>query len=558
MSRKSTNRAGMGIGLLPRIHILVSSIFVLANCAVPVLKPDASDMGLSGMNEERIIRHIETLSSDQFLGRLPGSIGEELTTDYLRKEFMALGLEPAGDDKSYLQSVPMVGITMEESSALSFDSGTQRLSLTHGKDFMIWTKRVLERIAIQKSELVFIGYGIQAPEFGWDDFKGQNLEGKTLIVLVNDPPATLAGDPPRPDPAFFGGKAMTYYGRWTYKFEMAAEKGAQGCFIIHETEQAGYPWEVVRGSWGGEQFDLMETGKDLGRCEVEGWLTNNAARQLFSMAGKDFAEFKEAAAQPDFEPVELGVQASVAIKNSLDTIRSNNVVAKLEGNSPYLKDEHVVFLAHWDHLGQDLGLQGDTIYNGAVDNASGTAGLLEIAAAFTQLQTPPDRSLLFLAVTAEEQGLLGSRYFVENPIYPLGNNIAAINMDAMNVWGLTRDVTVVGMGNSGLDDLIRKIASKRARIVRPDPEPEKGFFYRSDHFSFAKKGVPTLYIQSGIDYIGRPEGWGTRIRDKYTRESYHKPSDEIGPEWDIRGLLDDLQLLFLVGEKLSSRDWTSQ
>ena len=311
---------------------------------------------------------------------------------------------------------------------------------------------------------------------------------------------------------------------------------------------------MVQGGWSGEQFDLVKADQNRSRCAVEGWLTHEAAQQVFRLAGRDLERLKRRAVDRDFEPVPIDLKASVSIRNSLRTIHSNNVIARLVGSDPTLRSEHVVYMAHWDHLGQDPQLEPDTIYNGAVDNASGTAGLIQIAAAFAQLETPPRRSLLFLAVTAEEQGLLGSRYYAENPIYPLAQTVAAINMDAMNVLGPTRDVTVVGMGNSTLDEVVRACATEQGRSVRPDPEPEKGFFYRSDHFNFAKQGVPTLYIGSGVDYVDRPDGWGLQMREKYTREDYHKPSDEVNPGWDLSGLVRDLQLLFSVGYQVANQE----
>ena len=536
------------------LSLLLAATLILAGCAPVAVAPSSVDMGLNRIREDFLKRHIEQLASDEFKGRLPGSEGERLTIDYLKGQFGKLGLEPALAGQGYFQEVPLVGITADQSSPLFFGSDSRSVSLRHAQDFMVWTKRVVESSAIEQSEVVFVGYGVQAPEFKWDDFKGSDVKGKTLIVLVNDPPLPDPDDPSRLDSSVFGGRAMTYYGRWTYKFEVAAKRGAAACFIVHETEPAGYPWQVVRGSWSGEQFDLVTADLNRSRCAVEGWLTYEAAQQLFRLAGRDLESLKKEAADRNFEPVLLDLKASVSIRNSIRTIHSNNVIARSVGSDPSLCSEHVVYMAHWDHLGQDLQLDPDTIYNGAVDNASGTAGLIAIAAAFEQLETPPRRSLLFLAVTAEEQGLLGSRYYAENPIYPLAQTVAAINMDAMNVLGPTRDVTVVGMGNSTLDDVVRTLAAEQGRSIRPDPEPEKGFFYRSDHFSFAKQGVPALYLGSGVDYVGRPAGWGRKMRERYTREDYHKPSDEVDPDWDLSGLVEDLKLLFSVGYQVANQE----
>ena len=536
------------------LSFLLVVTLILAGCTPAMVPPSPADAGLNRIGMDFLKRHIEKLASDEFKGRLPGSEGEALTIDYLKGQFTKLGLESAPVGQGYLQEVPLVGITADQISPLLFGSDSRSVSFRHAQEFMVWTKRVVERSVIKESEVVFVGYGVQAPEFKWNDFKDSDMKGKTVIVLVNDPPLTDPDDSSRLDSGVFGGKAMTYYGRWTYKFEVAAEKGAAACFIVHETGPAGYPWQVVRGGWSGEQFDLVTADQNRSRCAVEGWLTYEAAQRVFRLAGQDLERLKRAAVDRNFEPVPLDLKASVSIRNSLRTIHSNNVIARLVGSDPSLRSEHVVYMAHWDHLGQDTQLEPDTIYNGAVDNASGTAGLIEIAAAFAQLETLPRRSLLFLAVTAEEQGLLGSRYYVENPIYPLAQTVAAINLDAMNVLGPTKDVTLVGMGNSTLDDVVRALATEQGRSVTPDPEPEKGFFYRSDHFNFAKQGVPALYIGSGVDYVGRPEGWGLQMRERYTREDYHKPSDEVDPGWDLSGLVQDLQLLFSVGYQVANQE----
>ena len=490
---------------------------------------------LATIRDEDLVEHIQILASNQFEGRLPGSKGEEMTTRYLAEHFKSLGLLPGNSNGTYFQEVPLVGITADPAMQLVFSSTRGALKFRYGEEFMAWTKRVTEEASIEDTEVVFVGYGVVAPEFDWNDFKGVDVQGKTLIVLVNDPPLPDPNDSSKLAEAFFGGKAMTYYGRWTYKYEMAAEKGALGCFVIHETGPAGYPWEVVEGSWKGEQFDLVTQDRNMSRAEVEGWLTYESAQALFDRAGYDLNTLKEAAMRRDFTPLPLGVRTSLTIHNNLRTIDSHNVVARLEGND--LIDEQVIYMAHWDHLGKDPTLEGDSIYNGAVDNATGTAGLLELAEAFRKLATPPRRSILFLAVTAEEQGLLGSRYYAENPIYPLERTLAAINIDGLNELGRTRDITLIGLGNSTLDDLIEAITHEQGRVVRPDPQPEKGFFYRSDHFEFAKQGVPAVYLNEGVDFVGRPDGWGLQMREQYTRERYHKPSDEFDPNWDLTGMV---------------------
>jgi Zn-dependent M28 family amino/carboxypeptidase len=407
-------------------------------------------------------------------------------------------------------------------------------------DYVAWTKRVVEDVAVE-GELVFVGYGVVAPEYQWDDYKDVDLRGKVLVMLVNDPPAE----------GKFGGDAMTYYGRWTYKYEIAAQKGAAAAFIVHETGPAGYPWEVVTGSWAGEQFDLVSEDKNRGRVGVEGWFSIERARSLFERAGLDLAREKEKAGTADFRPTPLGVTLRANVRNELRTVESRNVVARLAGTEA--PDESVVYMAHWDHLGTLPGLEGDNIFNGAYDNATGIAGLLELGRAFSSLESKPRRSLLFLAVTAEEQGLLGSRYYAENPLYPPEKTVAAINMDGLNVWGRTRDVTVIGLGQSSLDELARKVAREQGRVLVPDAEPEKGFYYRSDHFEFAKQGVPALYTDEGVDFVDKPAGYSQQKRDEYTNVDYHKESDHIKPDWDLAGAVEDAQLLFQVGYRVSQR-----
>jgi Zn-dependent M28 family amino/carboxypeptidase len=352
----------------------------------------------------------------------------------------------------------------------------------------------------------------------------------------------------------FKGKAMTYYGRWTYKYEIAAQKGAAAAVIIHETGPAGYPYEVVSGSWSRENFDIQTPDKNMGRAAVESWITTDRAKELFAASGQDFDALKKAAVSKDFKPVPLNAKANMTIKNTIREINSNNVIGKVEGSDPALKNEYVIYTAHWDHLGRDPKLTGDQIFNGALDNASGTAALLEIAEAFTKLPTPPKRSILFLAVTAEEKGLLGAKYYAENPLYPLNKTLANINMDGVNQWGRTKDITMVGDDNSSLIDLLREAATAQGRVVNPDPESEKGFYYRSDHFEFAKQGVPALYTDSGIDYEGKDPAFSKQKRDEYTAKDYHKVSDEVKPDWDLTGAVDDARLLTIIGYRVAQGD----
>lgn len=508
------------------------------------------------ISRDTLLENIRTLASDEFEGRAPASKGETLTVEFLQQQFKKLGLKPGNPDGTYLQKVPMVGITADPTELVfhrmgPHDASQPTLALQYGSDFVAWTKRVQPEVHID-SDLVFVGYGVVAPEYHWDDYKGVDVKGKVLVMLINDPPVPDPNDPSRLDEKMFKGKAMTYYGRWTYKYEIAAQKGAAGALIVHQTGPAGYPWAVVQSSNTGEQFSLVTSDQGASRCAIEGWISLEKARALFAMTGKDFDELAKAAVRPDFKPVALGAQASLTIKDTIRTIESHNVIAKLEGQDPTLRNQYVVYTAHWDHLGIGAEVNGDRIYNGAVDNASGTAGLLEIAKAFARVQPSPGRSILFLSVTAEEKGLLGSQYYAEHPLYPLKETLAEINMDGLNVWGRTRDIVVVGLGNSTLDDYVRAAATEQGRMVKPDAEPEKGYYFRSDHFNFAKQGVPALDVNEGVDYIDRPEGWGMQMREKFTAETYHKPSDEVKPDWDLQGAVEDLRLLFSVGYRVAN------
>jgi Zn-dependent M28 family amino/carboxypeptidase len=514
--------------------------------------PSAPDEAMQGISGERMLAHVRTLASDEFEGRGPGSAkGDPLTTQYLENHFRQLGIEPGNPNGTYLQNVPLVGITADPAMQLTFSGRGQTLTAKYQDDFVAGTRRVVDSTSTD-AEMVFAGYGVQAPEFGWDDFKGVDVRGKVIVVLVNDPPAPDAARANGLDPATFGGKAMTYYGRWTYKFEKAAEVGAAGCLIIHQTEPAGYPWEVVRNSWSGEQFGLSTPDKNMNRAAMEGWISLETAQRLFRAAGQNLERLMAQAATREFRPVPLGMRARVTVRNTMRMVESNNVIARLPGSDESLRDSYVAYIAHWDHLGRDPRISGDGIFNGAVDNASGVAALLEIARAYKQLRVPPRRSILFLAVTAEEQGLLGSQYYAEHPLYPLARTAAVINMDGMNVLGRTTDIVMIGKGSSTLDEMVEAIAREQGRTVKPDAEPEKGFFYRSDHFNFAKQGVPAFDPDSGVDYVGRPSGWGMEMRRRYTEQDYHKPSDQIRPEWDMSGAVQDSQLYFLLGYRIAN------
>ncbi len=489
-----------------------------------------------------LMRHIRVLAHDSLLGRAPGSLGEDRTVAYLESEFKAIGLKPGNTDGTYIQKVPLVGITVKNSPSLTFAKNGATQKLKWHDDFVAWTKHVVPSVSLKASELVFVGYGVEAPEFGWDDFKGMDVAGKTLVMLVNDPPLA--------DTSKFGGKRMTYYGRWTYKFEQGMKHKAAGVLIVHETGPAGYPFAVVQGKTG-EQFDLVTPDKNASRSSVEGWISLEQAKELFAMAGANFDTLHARAATPEFRPVPLGVTASINIENKLRTIDSRNVVAKLEGSDPILKDEYIIYSAHWDHFGVGEKVNGDSIYNGGADNATGTSALLTAAKAFAAMPTAPKRSILFLSVTAEEQGLLGSQFYGMTPIYPLAKTAANINMDGMTTWGVTSDVTVIGLGASELDDYARAAAKEQGRTLRADPEPEKGFYYRSDHFNFAKVGVPAFDPGEGVTFIGKPADFGMKKRDEYTEKFYHKPQDEPQPGWDLSGAAQDLKLFMTIGYRVA-------
>jgi len=505
----------------------------------------APPAALSSFNATGLSEHIKVLASDAYEGRSPGTTGEDSTVAYLERQFRKMGLRPGNPDGTFTQKVPMMGFTAQPTG--SFTAGGKKINLSFPTDYVAVSRRFVPQVQVDSSDMVFVGYGIVAPEYNWDDYKGLDVKGKTIVMLINDPPVPNAQDTTQLDPKIFNGRAMTYYGRWTYKYEIAAAKGAAACIIVHETGPAGYPYEVVSGSWSRENFDINNANKNSDKVAVESWITEAKARELFAASGKDFNTLKKQACNQNFNPVPLNAQASFNIKNTLREIQSRNVIAKLEGADPELKDEYVVYSAHWDHLGKDPKLTGDQIYNGALDNASGTAGLLELAKAYTQLPQIPKRSILFLAVTGEEKGLLGSKYYATNPLYPLKNTLANINMDGLNPYGRTKDVIIIGYGNSTLDDLLVRAAVTQNRKTVPEATPEKGSFYRSDHFEFAKQGVPALYAESGVQSVDKGPDYLQQKADAYTANDYHKVSDEVKPNWDFSGAVQDLQLYFLVG-----------
>jgi Zn-dependent M28 family amino/carboxypeptidase len=529
------------------VLVVISLAVVLNSLAAP---KDSVDSAASSIEADGILQHIRVLSSDEFEGRAPASKGEELTINYLIEQFKKLGLQ-RNPDGTWTQQVPMVGVTSTWKASLTQNG--KATELVFPQDMVGWSRLIQPEVSVHASELVFVGYGVEAQEYGWDDYKGLNVEGKTLVFLINDPAVPDPNDPLKLDERMFKGKAMTYYGRWTYKYEIAASKGAAAAIVIHETGPAGYPYFVVINSNSRENFRLKDSpGK---KAPFESWMSLDRAKATFAAAGQDFEELKKRAVRKDFRPVPLGMALDVTLTNKMRDVTSQNVIAKLPGRDAKKKDEHVIYTAHWDHLGRDTRLQGDQIYNGAMDNASGVACMLEIAEAFTKLKPPSARSVLFLAVTAEEKGLLGAKYYAEHPLYPLKQTLANINLDGASLFGRRSDVGVVGFGISTLEDLLATAAKAQGRRIRNELSPEKGFYYRSDHFEFAKVGVPALYIDEiEGEYPGKPADFGKNKLIEYLDRDYHKVSDEVKSDWDLTGAVDDARLLFVVGEQVAREE----
>ncbi len=497
-----------------------------------------------------LLARTKVLSSDEFEGRGPGTPGEDKTVKYLEAEFRQLGLKPGNPNGTYIQDAPLVGIRSKPTLTFSVDG--KSMPLVHINDFVGFSSRVTPHVEGKDTDVVFVGYGVVAPEYGWDDYKGVDVRGKTVVMLINDPP--VLGADGQLDPKIFGGKAMTYYGRWTYKYEIAAQKGAAACLIVHETIPAAYPFGVVVSSWTRENFEISTPDKNAGNVGLSGWLTLEAATKLFAACGKDYATLKKAAVTREFRPVPLNAKASFTVDNTLREVASRNVVALLPGTDAKLRNEYVIYTAHWDHLGRDPKLTGDQIFNGAADNAAGVAVLLELAQAMKALPAAqqPKRSVLFLSVTAEEQGLLGSRYYARNPLYPLTQTVANINMDGANQFGRTSDMEVIGFGASTIDDVGLAVAKEQGREMRPDSHPERGSYYRSDHFEFAKVGVPAYYTKAGKKFIGQPDDFAERKVNEYIAKDYHQVSDEVKPDWTFEGAAQDSEFLLQVGLRIAN------
>jgi Zn-dependent M28 family amino/carboxypeptidase len=505
--------------------------------------PDFQD-ATGRIRAARLSSHIETLAGDDYEGRGPATAADLRTQQYLADQLGGMGLEPGGAGGSWTQEFDIVGITAEVPKRWSFQRGAETLPLDHWEQFIAASGVQHATSKIDRAEVVFVGYGIEAPEYDWNDFKDRDLSGKVLLIVNNDPDW---------DPALFAGDTRLYYGRWDYKYATAARHGAVGAIIIHTVPSAGYPWQVVQTSWSGEQFELPSEGE--ARLEIAAWVTEAAAAALVGLAGKDLAELVESAKSRDFQPVPLGVTTSLTLQNELSQVRTANVIGRLPGSDPALSDEVVIYTAHHDHLGIGMpDASGDKIYNGALDNAAGVAQALVIADAFRALPIAPRRSVLFLFVAAEEQGLLGSEYYAAHPTVAPGKIAANLNYDGGNIWGKTTDITFIGLGKSSLDAVVRRVAETQGRTVNPDQFPDRGYYYRSDQFSFAKIGVPAVFFDIGADFIDRPADWGKQRIEEYEAIRYHQPSDEIDESWRFDGMVEDATLGFLVGLEVANAE----
>ncbi|WP_409425517.1 M28 family metallopeptidase [Pseudoalteromonas sp. RW-H-Ap-1] len=514
---------------------------VLAGCATTSITSDDVAKGYNSIKADELAKHVKVLASDEFGGRAPSSEGEKLTLDYLTKEFTALGFEPGNGD-SFFQEVPLVSLEADSYMVLNIGGKDYQ----YKKDMVMGSSRISAQEGIENSELVFVGYGVNAPEYNWNDYEGLDVKGKTVVMLVNDPGFATK------DPALFTGDAMTYYGRWTYKYEEASRQGAAGAIIIHETAPASYPWSVVENSWSGEQFGFQKENNNMDRVAVEGWVTSDVAKELFTKAGLDFETVKTNAAKGAYH-VDMGdLAATVNVKNTIKKSVSYNFIATLPGSEK--PEEHVIYSAHWDHLGTDKTRKGDQIYNGAHDNATGTAGMIEVAEAFTKLGKRPDRSMTFLAVTAEEQGLLGSKYYAANPVIAANKTVANINMDSLNLLGKVKDMNVVGIGKSQMDEFLTTAAKEQGRTISGDPKPSSGGYYRSDHFAFANMGIPAMYAGGGSEAFDEETANYRKRMSLVLRGCYHQPCDRYRDEWDLSGTVQDLQLFYKVGFNISEQE----
>lgn len=503
------------------------------------ISPDS--LSVKAINDTSLSQYLSVIAADSLAGRKPFTSGETKTINYLKNEFEKVGLEPGNGD-SYFQEVPMVEIKSVPEAKMVIKGQSGSLDLTYLTDFVAGSRRLKDQVDITNSPLVFAGFGIVAPEYGWNDYKDLDVKGKTVVVMINDPGFA--------DATLFKGKNMTYYGRWTYKFEEASRQGATGILIIHDTEPAAYPWSVVRSGWSKSKLNLQSEDNGMNRTVVEGWISLDKAKALFKLAGQSDG-LMESAKKKGFKAVDLGLTTSLTIKNKIKKSLSYNVLAKVSGDRH--KDEAIIYSAYWDHLGIGEKVKGDSIYNGAVDNATGVASLLELATAFKKLPKKPGRTILFISYTAEEQGLLGSEYYAKHPVFPLIKTVANINMDMMGIAGKTKDIVVYGFGQSELEDYASTSAKKQGRVVVPDPVPSSGLYYRSDHFNLAKVGVPSLFTGSGVDNVKNGRAWGLKQVADFTKFRYHSPQDNFDANtWDLSGIVEDVRLVFDLGYRLSN------
>ncbi len=522
------------------IRPLLLSALVLS--ALPALA-QAPAKALDAISSKDLLEHIKTLASNEFEGRAPGTAGETRTVAYIQQEFKKLGLKPGNPDGSWVQAVPMRG--QKPTPSFSYTINGQKVALNFPDDYVAHSTSQPTTVNVNNSDIVFVGYGVQAPEYGWDDYKGVDVRGKTLLMLINDPAIPDPNNPAELDPNMFKGKAMTYYGRWTYKYEIGAKLGAAAVMIIHETKPAAYPWDVVRSGGVAEHFSLTRNGDDPDAPTVPGWIQLDKTKAMMSAAGYDFDTLKKQALTKEFRPVSLKGTADFKIENIARNVDSKNVVAKLEGSDPKLKNEYVIYSAHWDHLGVDP--VSKKIYYGALDNASGVAALMELAKAYKALPKAPKRSILFIATTAEEKGLLGAKYYAAHPLYPLKNTVANINIDGINAWGKTAQIENVTSGHSSIDGLLEKYTKTQGRLMEKDSRSELGSFYRADQLEFARAGVPVLYTKARSRYLDKPENYAREVVDNYFTHDYHQPTDSFHADWDFSGGVQDIQLLFQVG-----------
>ncbi len=513
-------------------------------CTQACQQPGEENKGyVSPFNKDSLVKHIIILASDSFQGRKPFSIGETRSVDYIKNSFISLGLEPGNGD-SYLQDVPLVEITPNADPVMKVKSAKGDFELQKTKDYVLSTENTDPVISLTNDELIFAGYGVVAPEYQWNDYAGVDVKGKVVLVMVNDPGFGTA------DTTIFKGRTMTYYGRWTYKYEEAARQGAKACLIIHNTAAASYPFSVVQNSWGSSNLYLDKKGSKEYHCALNGWVSADAAKKLLAAAGKDTSLLVQANTR-GFKAVSLGEKLSTTVKVKSVYNVSHNVIAKITGSKR--PDEYILYTAHWDHLGiSQPDAKGDSIYNGALDNASGTAALLEIARAFKNQKEKPERSIIFLSVTAEEQGLLGSAYYAEHPIYPLNKTVADLNMDVINPNEKTNDIVITGVGQNDLEDYVADVAKIQGRYISPESKPEAGHYFRSDHFSLAKVGVPALDAKGGLDVVGKGKDYGKKEEEDYNNNHYHGPSDEYNPQWTFEGGLQDMDMLYMIGKRLAS------